>query len=63
VTQASALTVMYNPAAPAQGVSSSTAGLVDLALSQNGNGTSRKDNSDVIASLALDLLSGKKVVA
>jgi protocatechuate 3,4-dioxygenase beta subunit len=62
LTQASALTVMYSPAAPLQGNAISTAGLIDLVLSQNNN-TPKKDKSDVIASLALGLLSGKRVIA
>jgi hypothetical protein len=64
LTQASPLTVLYSSAAPTQhGGSSSMTGLVDLALSQRDNSTARKDNSDVIASLALGLLRGKKVIA
>jgi hypothetical protein len=63
VTQASALTVMYHAAAAGKGGSSSTESLIDLALSQNGNGSTKKDNADVITSLALNLLSGKKVLA
>jgi hypothetical protein len=60
VTQASPVNVVYTQA-PAQSGSTSP-GMVDMALSQNGNGSTQNDNADVITSLALDLLSGKKKV-
>jgi hypothetical protein len=62
LTQASPLTVMYSPTAPLQGNVTTLAGLIDLALSQNNN-TAKKGKSDVIATLAFDLLSDKKVIA
>ena len=60
VTQASPVTVVYSQA-PAQSNSTSPS-MVDMALSQNGNGSTstQNGNADVITSLALDLLSGKK---
>jgi hypothetical protein len=62
LTEASPLTVMYSPTASLQGDAMSPVGLIDLVLSQNNN-TAKKGKSDVIASLALGLLSGKKVIA
>jgi hypothetical protein len=60
VTQPSPVNVVYTQA-PAQSGSTSP-GMVDMALSQNGNGSTQNDSADVITSLALDLLSGKKKV-
>ncbi len=64
VTQASPVTVVYSQA-PAQSNESTSPSMVDLALSQNGNGngSSQNGNADVITSLALGLLSGKKAIA
>ena len=64
VTQASPVTVVYSQA-PAQGNPTTSPSMVDLAFSQNGNGngSTQNGNADVITSLALGLLSGKKVIA
>ena len=64
VTQTSPVTVVYSQA-PAQGSQTTSPSIVDLALSQNGNGngSTQNGNADVITSLALGLLSGKKVIA
>jgi len=63
VTQANPVTVVYSQA-PAQSSNQTTPpSMVDLALSQNGNGSTQNGNADVIASLAADLLAGKKVIA
>ncbi len=58
------MTVVYSQA-PAQSNQSTSPSMVDLALSQNGNGngSSQNGNADVITSLAVGLLSGKKVIA
>jgi len=60
VTQTSPVIVVYSQA-PAQSGPTSPS-IVDLALSQTGNGTTQNGNADVITSLALGLLSGKKVI-
>jgi hypothetical protein len=58
VTQAPAINVVYSEA-PTQG-GTTTVGILDTALSQTGNGSTDKNGtSDVITSLAKDLLSGK----
>jgi len=64
VTQTSPVTVVYTQA-PAQSNPTTSPSMVDLALSQNGNGngSTQNDNPDVITSLAVGLLSGKKVIA
>ena len=59
MTQTSPVTVVYSQA-PAQSGPASPS-IVDLALSQNGKGSAQNGKTDVITSLALGLLSGKKV--
>jgi hypothetical protein len=61
VTQTSPVSVVYTQA-PAQSGPTSPS-IFDLALSKNGNGSTQNGDADVISSLALDLLSGMKVIA
>jgi hypothetical protein len=63
VTKPSEVTVYYDRALPAQGNQRGLTSLVDLVLSQNGDTKTQNEASNVIGSLALDLLRDRKTRA
>jgi hypothetical protein len=63
VSKPSELTVYYDRALPPQGNHPGMTSLVDLVLSQNGDTKSQNEASNVIGSLALDLLRDRKAKA